>query len=82
MYEAGALFFHPAPPHIVPLSTTSQLQHAQKVTGLHGLREGTKAGQLCVTLLDVDCCHPGSRSIGNADTLSTQLRDHLNHQYN
>ena len=49
----------------------------QIVADLPGLKEGTKAGELCITLLDVDCCHSDSRGICKADTLGTQLIDHL-----
>ena len=31
----------------------------------------------CITLLDMNCCHSDGRSIRKADTLSTQLGDHL-----
>ena len=71
MYEAGALSLHPTPHQVVPLSSVRRL------VKLHGLKEGTKAGELCITLLDIDCCHSDSRGICKADTLSTQLSDHL-----
>ena len=40
------------------------------------LKEGTKAGELCTALLDMNCCHTNGGSISKADTLITQLSNH------
>ena len=53
------------------------LHGVRRLVILHCLKEGTKAGELCIALLDINCCHTNGRSISNADTLITQLSNHL-----
>ena len=44
-----------------------------QLAGSCGLKEGTEAGELCIALLNENCCHSNRRGIRDGDAFSAKL---------